>query len=112
MVEARIYFRKDDKHRWEEFVKICQREGSSASKKLREFIQAYVQAHSHGNPQALLDGYVKGRPNPSTKVEGQGPELTCDLCNEWGLCVSIATPCSPEVCPRRQAGYKDYLESL
>lgn len=40
---------------WDKFLEICKREGSSGSKKLREFIIEYVHQHEPGNPQLRLD---------------------------------------------------------
>jgi len=44
---------------WKEFLKICKREGMSASQKLEAFMQAYNQQHRVGNPQLLMTHYVK-----------------------------------------------------
>jgi hypothetical protein len=42
---------------WNEFKEICNREGESASEKLREFISRYVMVHGEGNPQMLIDRF-------------------------------------------------------
>ena len=44
---------------WNEFLKICKREGENASSKLEAFMQAYNQQHRNGNPQLLMTHYVK-----------------------------------------------------
>ena len=58
---------------WDKFIEICRREGSSASKKLREFIIEYVADHEPGNPQLKLDRVLEdGGP--------RGP--VCDVCGQ------------------------------
>lgn len=44
---------------WQQFLKICEREGTNASQKIEAFMQAYNQEHRNGNPQLLLTHYVK-----------------------------------------------------
>jgi len=58
---------------WSEFIKICKREGDSASKKIRDFVTKYVDVHREGNPQLLLDRF--------------GSELTlvCNRCGKGGF---------------------------
>jgi len=53
---------------WKEFVKICQREGENASKKLQAFMQAYNQQHRNGNPQLLITHYVKPEESKPMRV--------------------------------------------
>lgn len=43
------------KESWEKFRTICIREGTTASKKILEFVQEYVTRHEPGNPQTRLD---------------------------------------------------------
>jgi len=43
---------------WQEFKKIAEREGRSASEILMELIEQYVQIHRKGNPQLILDRFV------------------------------------------------------
>jgi len=43
---------------WQEFKKIAEREGRSASEILMELIEQYVQTHRKGNPQLILDRFV------------------------------------------------------
>lgn len=52
---ACIYIGKPD---WKEFLKICKREGKSASDRVDEFVKMYVQQHKAGNPQLLMSHYV------------------------------------------------------
>jgi hypothetical protein len=47
---------------WNEFKLICFREGESASGKIREFIERYVMVHSEGNPQMLIEKFMKDIP--------------------------------------------------
>jgi hypothetical protein len=47
---------------WDEFRLICLREGESASQKIREFIERYVMVHSEGNPQLLIEKFMKDLP--------------------------------------------------
>jgi len=52
--DANFYLPLNFEHTWQEFKLITERENSSASEKLREFIRGYVDRHKHGNPQTLL----------------------------------------------------------
>ena len=54
-----IYLPPEFQKIWDDFVKICNREGKSASEKIREYIQRYVEQHKAGNPQLLMVHYVK-----------------------------------------------------
>ena len=58
---------------WEEFKQICEREGESASQKIREFIERYVIVHTEGNPQLLM-----------TKWFEEGLKLECFFCHSRG----------------------------
>lgn len=40
---------------WPEFDKICKREHTSRSAKIREYVEGYVKLHAAGNPQQRLD---------------------------------------------------------
>jgi len=44
---------------WTKFIEICDREGSSGSEKIREYVRDYVREHEPGNPQRLLDPVLK-----------------------------------------------------
>lgn len=48
-----------DLETWKEFLRICDREGTSGSEKLESWILGYVQKHRKGNPQTLLRGYLE-----------------------------------------------------
>ena len=85
---------------WEQFREICQREGGrkmkeTPSAKIREFVTHYVQAHSHGNPQTLLETF------------GSEPTLICNYCGKGGFKTlrKVTTPGGiMSVCP---SCYKD-----
>lgn len=40
---------------WKKFRQICEREGISASAKIRQFIEDYNSKHEPGNPQTRMD---------------------------------------------------------
>jgi hypothetical protein len=44
---------------WPKFERICAREHTSRSKKIREFVEAYVKLHDPGNPQQRIDVIAK-----------------------------------------------------
>lgn len=44
---------------WTKFMEICDREGSSGSEKVRDFVRAYVRRHEPGNPQTRLDTIIE-----------------------------------------------------
>lgn len=44
---------------WPEFDKICKREHTSRSAKIREYVEGYVKLHAAGNPQQRLDTMAK-----------------------------------------------------
>jgi len=41
------------------FREVCVREGTTASKKLKEFIERYLAVHNDGNPQLLLIKFIE-----------------------------------------------------
>ena len=88
-----IYFREITQDTWDEFKRITEREGSSASRKIEDFVRDYVDQHKHGNPQTLILPFARGaRP----VVEKRVPMRECDYyavthdgkpyCNyDWGV---------------------------
>ncbi len=52
-----IYIPEDFRSTFEAFKKICDREGSSSSEKIRFFIQDYVQQHEVPNPQTVMQSF-------------------------------------------------------
>ena len=85
---------------WKTFIKICQREGESASQKIREWIEIYNRRHAPGNPIIPLDRF------------GARIVQNCELCgkaspNLWNvLYVSGKTlrSCKPCIDIRRPKG--------
>lgn len=53
---------------WDDFKRICKREGSSASEKLTGYVEQYVLVHRPGNPQTLMPSYSE---NGSISLENQ-----------------------------------------
>lgn len=53
---------------WQDFRAISIREGTTASKKIVEFIQDYVSKHGEGNPQTLLEYAGKPKTLPLWKT--------------------------------------------
>jgi len=54
-----------------DFKTICIREEESMSEKVEKFMQHYVMAHKHGNPQTLLERY------------GGEAKQKCYGCKKW-----------------------------
>ena len=52
-----FYLSDPYKDTWQEFRVICIREGTTASKKIVEFMVQYVMEHKKGNPQLLLEKF-------------------------------------------------------
>ena len=44
---------------YDEFKRICEREGESVSSKIREFIERYVIVHDVGNPQLQIMKFME-----------------------------------------------------
>jgi hypothetical protein len=58
-----FYLGEPYRETWQEFRAICIREGTTASKKIINFITQYVQDHDEGNPQQKIGRYVEeGKP--------------------------------------------------
>jgi len=53
---------------WKQFIEVCKREGEAASNKLDKWIQRYVQIHRPGNPQLLLNTFLKPTAPSPVKV--------------------------------------------
>lgn len=63
-----IYIRKNFEATYKSFLKVCEREGESASTKIRNWIQEYMAAHGEGNPQTLLKYAGKPKTLPLWKT--------------------------------------------
>ena len=46
---------------FKEFLEIADREGSSGSEKIVEFALQYRDQHRHGNPQTVMQRYIKDK---------------------------------------------------
>jgi hypothetical protein len=73
---------------WNHFMRVCQREGVSASGKVEIFVDEYLRVHGEGNPQTMLDYAEKPKCLPlwKTCTESKG-ELRQGLfsCRRHGL---------------------------
>jgi len=56
---VQLYVPEDFGELWEEFKKICIREGESMSSKIYDFVRRYVEAHKEGNPQLVLNRFFE-----------------------------------------------------
>ena len=56
----RIYGPGHFKYTWEKYLEICDRDGTSASKEIRQFVEGQVSKRDPGNPQTTLGTYVDG----------------------------------------------------
>lgn len=72
---GQIYISEGFRQLWAKFMEICEREGSSGSEKIREFVREYVRRHEPGNPQTRLDVILR-RGAPPYKPP------SCDSCNQ------------------------------
>jgi hypothetical protein len=81
-----VCFKVRDLESWRRFKELCEREGSSMSEKLEEWILQYVREHWPGNPQLPLSKWLEACPTKKICVEG-----------ERGLC-----PQRPDLCVLRR----------
>ena len=72
---SQIYIPEGFTQIWDKFMEICDREGSSSSAKVRDFIRDYVRRHEPGNPQTRIDKIMERRAPP-----GQPPR--CSQCDQ------------------------------
>jgi len=56
---------------WKDFMRICKREGSSASEKLSAYIEQYVIVHAPGNPQTLMPSFAENGVVSLENLEGR-----------------------------------------
>jgi len=63
---------------WHKFLMICRREGSSGSEKLTEFIRRYVEVHSPGNPQTVMNSYTPDGSITRDNIEGRVRQLVLE----------------------------------
>ena len=64
---------------WKDFLRICKREGSSASEKLTGYVEQYVEVHRPGNPQTLMPSYAENGAVNMENLEGRLRQQ----CVEW-----------------------------
>jgi len=101
MVQNASFYLGTAKKEWDIFKEICIREGTTASKKIVEYIIKYNDKHRDGNPQTMLDyaGEVKTLPRYKTCPKSSGKLLkgtfwceqhshshvpkACDRCDDY-----------------------------
>jgi hypothetical protein len=54
-----IYVRKEDIPLWDEFSKICRREGKGLTEVIKELVAEYVKNHKEGNSTFVLEKWLK-----------------------------------------------------
>jgi len=69
---------------WNKFKTIAKREGTSASKKIVEFIMDYVEKHDPGNPQTRIPSYVEGGKVTLAGIEGRVRQLCLERISKVG----------------------------
>jgi len=69
---------------WEDFMRICRREGSSASEKLTGYVEQYVMVHAPGNPQTLIPSYAENGAVTLENLEGRLRQQCVDHANKYG----------------------------
>ena len=67
---ASIYL-GDEYSIWPRFMKLCEREGKTASKVLLECIKEYVDRHDPGNPQTRFTSFAEGGKMTTAGLEGR-----------------------------------------
>jgi len=60
---------------WREFKKICSREDMKMSRKITGFVARYVAVHMKGNPQLMLDPFIRETKGKCYKCRGLFPVL-------------------------------------
>ena len=68
---------------WLDFVRICKREGSSASEKLTGYVEQYVMIHRPGNPQTLIPSYSENGSISLENLEGRLRQQCIEHANKW-----------------------------
>jgi len=66
-----------------DFLKICEREGESGSKKLVDFISKYVEAHKNGNPQLRMESFITNPMIPIPKCNSLISIVRLHGCLGW-----------------------------
>ena len=69
---------------WEDFMRICKREGSSASEKLTGYVEQYVMVHAPGNPQTLIPSFAEDGAVTLENLEGRLRQQCVDHAGKYG----------------------------
>jgi len=68
---------------WKDFMRICHREGSSASEKLSAYIEQYVIVHAPGNPQTLIPSFAENGVVTLENLEGRLRQQCVEHANKY-----------------------------
>ena len=68
---ASFSFPDEDHPKWLQFIKICRREGTTASKRLTNYFVQYVGIHDPGNPQTIFDSFFPEGQITISKIVGR-----------------------------------------
>jgi len=69
---------------WKDFMRICKREGSSASEKLSSYIEQYVIVHAPGNPQTLIPSFAESGAVTMENLEGRLRQQCVEHAGKYG----------------------------
>ena len=58
--QFKIYGPTHFRSTWEKFLAICERDGTNASKEIRQFVEGQVAKRNPGNPQKTIGSFVEG----------------------------------------------------
>lgn len=70
---------------WDDFKRICKREGSSASEKLTSYVEQYVIIHAPGNPQTLIPSFTDNGSITVENLEGRLRQQCMERANFKGF---------------------------
>ena len=58
--QFKIYGPLHFRYTWDKYLEICKRDGTNASKEIREFIEGQVARRDPGNPQTTMESHIPG----------------------------------------------------
>ena len=71
MPKGTIYYPPEFERVWKAFLKICEREGKTASEKIRKYVIREVEIHGPGNPQTIMNSFSEGGKVDVGVIEGR-----------------------------------------
>lgn len=93
-----LYLRKEFEATWEAFMKVCDREGDSASQKLEKWVSDYMASHGEGNSQTILEYSGKPKTLPLWKTCQKSKQ---ELRDGQFYCCEATLFLTPDICEKR-----------